>query len=304
MVFISSLLFWFVQITSKNMPIQAHRLSRAPFLSDLIPILICNNNKHEFSPKPLIFCTFSTDPSLQSYPISTCNTEAKRDRNFSRNNLQFSTTTGVQTARGEDKTATQRNQQYSNCRFLHRKKRIRTVFTPTTASYQFVKKKEKKRNRAWNFPFPTPVSDLNRGIFSPSFCCFYETSWLDLGVLAVCFKDLSTDLWRGEGEGAFDVKKFQKKNYKKGTPTRRRYGRPPRRRYSGLLLLAVGHLAPIGEEEEILERGESIGSEEREIHVKNGRKGFTTYIYIPPEPVRFSWIQTGLEPNQFCSPFI
>ena len=47
------------------------------------------------------------------------------------------------------------------------------------------------------------------------FAVFSETLWLDLGVLAVCFKDLSTDLWRGEREGAFDVKKFKKNKIKK-----------------------------------------------------------------------------------------
>jgi len=57
------------------MPIQAHRLSRAPFLSDLIPILICNNNKHEFSPKPHNFLASLTNPKALTFPYKYLHTE-------------------------------------------------------------------------------------------------------------------------------------------------------------------------------------------------------------------------------------
>ena len=61
---------------------------------------------------------------------------------------------------------------------------------------------------------------------------------------------------------------------------RRRYGRPPRRRYSGLLLLAVGHLSPTGEEEEILER-EQRKREKRENGMVGMKENGSYTLLIP-----------------------
>ena len=80
---------------------------------------------------------------------------------------------------------------------------------------------------------------------------FFVFFFVDLDFMSGFLPKLKLDLWWGEGEGAFDVKKIQKK-IKKTTPTRRRYGRPPRRRYSDLLLLLVAGELTLGERRELL----------------------------------------------------
>lgn len=71
---------------------------------------------------------------------------------------------------------------------------------------------------------------------------------VDLVRIAPFSLKLTPDLYRGGGDGTFDVKISKKKN----APTRRRYGRPPRRSNSG----HHHHLALAGGE--FLERRESI----------------------------------------------
>ena len=163
-------------------------------------------------PKPLIFCTFSTDPSLQSYPINTCNTEAKRDRNFSNNNLQFSTTTDVQTTRnkpistqGPTNTTRQLSSKPNPIAPTTRKHYTSTHINGSTTQSRFSKEEEVKKFY---------------------FCLFFRSRILGLEFVIFGYEN------RKRTRNRVETKKIERKGSILA-PTRRRrlprIGRPPRR---------------------------------------------------------------------------